>query len=234
VVPVAILMTRRSRPSPSSYVLDPGQGGSDFGVRAPIVKATWPEPIQSAPPVVLDPGYGGNDLRSTPIVLDPGHGGYDPGNVAPDGTKEKDLNLAQALTLKEYLLLWGYWVGFTRTKDVYVPPPERIALAQAMGARVFVSIHHDTPTATRAGVYYSPHPLSQGLARRLQAVLGPGTWILPSSASRFGRLYIDDFPGPAVHIEFGPTRPVSREERIVRARDVAPPIVEWVWRTTVV
>jgi len=33
------------------------------------------------------------------IVLDPGHGGQDPGAVAPDGTREADLNLAQALTL---------------------------------------------------------------------------------------------------------------------------------------
>jgi N-acetylmuramoyl-L-alanine amidase len=216
VVPVAILMTRRSRPSPSSYVLDPVQGGSDFGVTGPIFKATWPGPIQSAP-----------------VVLDPGHGGYDPGNVAPDGTKEKDLNLAQALTFKEYLLYWGYRVGLTRTQDVYVPLPERIARAKAMGARIFVSIHHDTPTATRAGVYYSPHPLSQGLARRFQAALGPGTWILPSSASHSGRLYIDDFPGPAVLIEFGPTRPVSREERMARARAVASPVVEWVGRAVI-
>jgi len=167
------------------------------------------------------------------IVLDPGHGGSDPGAVAPDGTKEKDLNLAQALTLKEHLVALGYRVGFTRAGDVYVPLPERIARAKAMGARVFVSVHHDTPTATRAGVYYSPHPLSQGLAQVVQAALGAGAWALPSSASRFGRLYIDDFPGPAVLIEFGPTRPVSREERIARARAVASPIAEWVRRAVV-
>jgi len=161
------------------------------------------------------------------IVLDPGHGGSDPGAVAPDGTKEKDLNLAQALTLKERLVALGYRVGFTRTEDVYVPLTDRIKRARAMGALIFVSIHHDTPTATRAGVYYSPHPLSQGLAQVVQAALGVGAWALPSSRSRFGRLYIDDFPGPAILIEFGPTRPVSREERIARAQAVGSPIAEW-------
>jgi len=218
VVPVAILMTRRSRPSPSSYVLDPGQRGSDFGVVAPDVTkiARWFKP----------------DLRPD-IVLDPGHGGSDSGVVAPDGTKEKDLNLALSLILKEYLMARGYRVGITRTEDVYLSSSERIKKAMEMGAYVFMSVHHGAPTATRFGVYYSPDPLSFALARKVQAALGPGTWILPSSASRFGRLYIDDFPGPAVLIEFGPTRSVSREEQIALARAVASLIAEWNSRAVV-
>lgn len=161
------------------------------------------------------------------LVLDPGHGGQDPGAVDPEtGTREKDLNLAQALTLKEYLVALGYTVGFTRTTDVYVPLPERIRMAKAQGAKAFVSVHHDIPTASRPGVYYSPHPFSKPLAERIAAALS-GAWVQPSSASRFGRLYIDDFPGPAVLVEFGPTRPVSREERISRAQAVASPIASY-------
>lgn len=161
------------------------------------------------------------------LVLDPGHGGQDPGAVDPEtGTREKDLNLAQALTLKEYLVALGYTVGFTRTADVYVPLTERIRMAKAQGAKAFVSVHHDIPTASGPGVYYSPHPLSRGLAERIAAAL-KGAWVRPSSASRFGRLYIDDFPGPAVLVEFGPTRPVSREERIARAQVVASPIASY-------
>lgn len=166
------------------------------------------------------------------IVLDPGHGGKDPGAVAPDGTREADLNLAQALTLKEYLVALGYRVGFTRTSDVYVPRSERIAMARRMGARLFISVHHDTPTASRPGVYYSPHPGSEELARTVAAALGEGAWVRPSSASRFGRLYIDDFPGPAILVEFGPTRPISRAERIARAQAVASPIAEFARRWT--
>lgn len=165
------------------------------------------------------------------IVLDPGHGGRDPGAVDPaTGTREADLNLAQALTLKEYLARLGYSVGFTRTTDETVPLPERITRARRLGARLFVSVHHDIPTATRPGVYYSPRPGSEELARTIAAALGPNAWVLPSSASRFGRLYIDDFPGPAVLVEFGPTKPTSREERIARAQAVASPIVEFARR----
>lgn len=171
--------------------------------------------------------------KSAYLVLDPGHGGRDPGAVDPNsGTRESDLNLAQALTLKEYLVALGYTVGFTRTTDVFVPRAERTRMAQAQGARVFVSVHHDTPTAPGPGVYYSAHPLSRSLAERIAAVLR-GAWVRPSSASRFGRLYIDDFPGPAVLVEFGPTRPVSREERIARAQAVASPIASYVQEVVV-
>ncbi|MFX8024403.1 N-acetylmuramoyl-L-alanine amidase, partial [Acinetobacter baumannii] len=75
-------------------------------------------------------------------------------------------------------------MGFTRTSDVYVPLSERIAMARRMGARLFMSVHHDTPTASRPGVYYSPHPGSEELARTVAAALGEGAWVRPSSASR--------------------------------------------------
>jgi N-acetylmuramoyl-L-alanine amidase len=143
------------------------------------------------------------------------------------GTRESDLNLAQALTLKESLLKLGYNVVFTRTADIFVPLTERIAMARRMRAQLFVSVHHDTPTARRAGVYYSPKPGSEDFAKSVSLALGPDAWVSPSSTSRFGRLYIDDFPGPAILIEFGPTRPVSREERIARAAVVASPIASF-------
>ena len=40
------------------------------------------------------------------VVLDSGHGGWDPGKVGIDGSLEKDLNLAIALKLKNYLEAW--------------------------------------------------------------------------------------------------------------------------------
>lgn len=70
------------------------------------------------------------------------------------------------------------------------------------------------------------------MARTVAAALGEGAWVRPSSASRFGRLYIDDFPGPAILVEFGPTRPISRAERIARAQAVASPIAEFARRWT--
>lgn len=55
------------------------------------------------------------------VVIDPGHGGEDPGATSMySGAKEKDLNLAIALKLKEMLEKAGYTVIMTRTEDVLV------------------------------------------------------------------------------------------------------------------
>ncbi|AOY75066.1 N-acetylmuramoyl-L-alanine amidase CwlD [Clostridium formicaceticum] len=51
------------------------------------------------------------------VLLDAGHGGVDPGAVSKGGVKEKDINLAIALYLKEYLEQSGAVVVMTRTKD---------------------------------------------------------------------------------------------------------------------
>jgi N-acetylmuramoyl-L-alanine amidase len=163
------------------------------------------------------------------IFIDPGHGGIDPGAVDPiTGTKEKDLNLEQAFILKEFLVRLGYRVGMSRTRDETVPLLERTEMAQRMGAALFFALHHDIYTVDRGGVYYSPHPGSEELARDVANALGPDSWLLPSSASRFGRLYIDDFPGTSVLAEFGPTRPTSHEDMIYQGENVARAINEFV------
>lgn len=51
------------------------------------------------------------------IILDAGHGGIDPGAVSKGGAKEKDINLAIASYLKEYLEESGASVIMTRTED---------------------------------------------------------------------------------------------------------------------
>jgi N-acetylmuramoyl-L-alanine amidase len=56
-------------------------------------------------------------LKNKCIVVDPGHGGYDPGKVGATGVKEKDLNLAISLKLKEQLQKIGAKVILTREKD---------------------------------------------------------------------------------------------------------------------
>ena len=52
------------------------------------------------------------------ILIDPGHGGADGGASAPDGTLEKELNLAVSLPLRDLLTVMGYTVRMTRTTDV--------------------------------------------------------------------------------------------------------------------
>ncbi|KAB3535509.1 N-acetylmuramoyl-L-alanine amidase CwlD [Alkaliphilus pronyensis] len=60
-----------------------------------------------------------NRLPSTTktIVIDPGHGGIDPGAVGRSGVVEKDINLAIAKYLREYLEQSGSYVIMTRETD---------------------------------------------------------------------------------------------------------------------
>lgn len=51
------------------------------------------------------------------IVVDPGHGGYDPGKIGSGDVLEKDVNLAVALLLRDYLEASGVKVVMTREKD---------------------------------------------------------------------------------------------------------------------
>jgi len=76
------------------------------------------------------------------IAVDPGHGGSDNGRMSSSGVKEKDVNLAIALMLRDRLKEeLGVDVVMTRTEDVLVPLDERVEKANAAGAQLFVSIH---------------------------------------------------------------------------------------------
>jgi len=74
------------------------------------------------------------------VVVDAGHGGHDPGAVVA-GVQEKDINLALALLVREKAENYGLRVVLTRTTDVYVDLVERVKMAEALGARLYVSIH---------------------------------------------------------------------------------------------
>ena len=100
------------------------------------------------------------------ILLDPGHGGADGGAVAPDGTQEKDLNLAISLPLADMLRVMGYQVSLTRTTDEMVggvgsTMRERKVndiknrLAQAEQATVTVSIHQNKFTQSQYCLLYT-------------------------------------------------------------------------------
>jgi N-acetylmuramoyl-L-alanine amidase len=84
------------------------------------------------------------------VVLDPGHGGIDPG-AERDGIREADLMLTFARELKEVLLRQdGIEVVLTRDEDVFVPLEERVSLARAAGADIFLSLHADALAEGRA------------------------------------------------------------------------------------
>ncbi len=83
------------------------------------------------------------------VVLDAGHGGSDPGTQA-EGLDEKDLNLAVTQMVAALLEQQGITVVCTRTEDVYVTLADRAALANAVEADIFVSIHTNASSTSTA------------------------------------------------------------------------------------
>lgn len=76
------------------------------------------------------------------IVVDAGHGGKDPGAIGPSGLQEKHVTLALAKLLKSELEReLGCQVILTRDRDVFIPLEERTAIANKVGADLFISVH---------------------------------------------------------------------------------------------
>ncbi|HEY5523055.1 MAG TPA: N-acetylmuramoyl-L-alanine amidase, partial [Desulfuromonadaceae bacterium] len=92
------------------------------------------------------------------IVVDPGHGGHDPGAIGPNGIQEKDVVLAIGLRLRDLLKEeLGLDVVMTRSTDVFIPLEERTAIANKVGANMFLSVHANaSPNRSAAGIetYY--------------------------------------------------------------------------------
>jgi N-acetylmuramoyl-L-alanine amidase len=82
------------------------------------------------------------------VVIDPGHGGVDSGAVShalDDETLEKTVVLDFARDLARRLEGDGrFKVVMTRESDVFVSLDERVRIARAAGAALFVSIHADS------------------------------------------------------------------------------------------
>jgi N-acetylmuramoyl-L-alanine amidase len=99
-------------------------------------------PLPAATARKLDPP-GKGDQRPV-IVLDPGHGGIDYGTRAESGESEKTLVLDFALLLRSQIEKAGkYRVVMTRSDDIFVPLAERVRIARAQHAALFISIHAD-------------------------------------------------------------------------------------------
>ncbi len=84
------------------------------------------------------------DLRPL-VVLDPGHGGIDTGTKGLSGESEKDIVLEFARMLRDKLERGGkYRVAMTRSDDTFIPLGERVRIARARNAALFISIHADS------------------------------------------------------------------------------------------
>ena len=88
------------------------------------------------------------------VVLDAGHGGKDPGNLGTGRYKETEKQVALAVTLKlgKYLEenLTDVKVVYTRKSDTYPTLWQRVNIANASKADLFISIHCDAFTNSNA------------------------------------------------------------------------------------
>jgi N-acetylmuramoyl-L-alanine amidase len=126
-------------------------------------------------------------LAGVKIVLDPGHGGRGDRpkwKRGPTGLREAEVNLRVAQFLREFLLAVGAEVHMTREADVYLAADmsadlaRRAALANALPADLFLSIHHngaDEPAANYTSMWYhgtgDHSPASRQAARWLLTAL---------------------------------------------------------------
>jgi N-acetylmuramoyl-L-alanine amidase len=117
--------------------------------------------------------------KPKPIVaIDAGHGGRDPGTIGINGTYEKDITVAVARDLARRLDASGrYQALLTRRDDSFIALPERVRLARAGRAALFVSLHADSePNPHQRGfsVYtladHASDAMAAALAQRENAV----------------------------------------------------------------
>ena len=171
------------------------------------------------------------------IVVDPGHGGEDPGTVYRDDetgelTAEKDAALKISLTLKYLLTKMGWKVYLTRVDDKRPSYSHRTSLPSSVEADVFISIHFNMPKSY--GLVYYAAEKDRPSSKRLAEVIDKHmkfNKIWPSTASRFGRLYIDnvryDIPSVLVEIDSIDDYQDSKAYRIKKAKEIVDALVEF-------
>ncbi len=117
-----------------------GTGLQQAAVTGMAVPQKKPSAGSAPPPPPLQSGE-----RKPLIVIDPGHGGVDPGAIGANGIFEKHIALSMAKELKRLLENTGrYDVKLTRGDDTYLRLYQRVDIARAGNADLFISIHADS------------------------------------------------------------------------------------------
>jgi N-acetylmuramoyl-L-alanine amidase len=146
------------------------------------------------------------------IVVDPGHGGRDSGAVGVSGIHEADVALAIAHRLKRSLeRTLDAEVILTRDDDRFVPLQERAAIANALDADLFVSVHANASPSSQAwGIetFYLDAASDAGAARVAlrENALSQGekrddllTDLFVTGTNRLSRLLAQQVQGRVIH-----------------------------------
>ncbi len=130
----------------------------------------------TAPPVAPDLAA---PLRH--VIIDAGHGGADTGAIGPRGVMEKDVNLAVARELKQYLeRASNLDVTLTRSRDDSMELDARAEAANTAGGELFISLHCNSWFDDKANGFetFFLSPASSDWARSVAATengAAPGT-----------------------------------------------------------
>ncbi len=169
----------------------------------------------------LRPSAGGKSPASSKgkvvVALDAGHGGIDPGATSGD-FNEKVVNLA---VMKKVAALLAndpqIKAVTTRTVDVKVPNDERIRIAEASSATLYVSMHVNSfPQSDVSGIetYVDSTRKQSDPSWTLAAMLEDAVTAATGGRNRGIRtqeLYLDNTTMPAVTVEMGYiTNPAER------------------------
>ena len=100
---------------------------------------------------IIRPSHIQNAVPFNTVVIDAGHGGEDSGAVGPYGA-EKNYTLDTAFRLKKRLEAAGYKTVLTRSTDVFITRPGRVAIANKYPTAIFVSIHFNSFGSSAAGL----------------------------------------------------------------------------------
>lgn len=152
------------------------------------------------------------------VVIDAGHGGSDPGAVVA-GIQEKDINLALAKLVQEKAKGTGLRVILTRTTDVYVDLVERVRMAEAVGAVLYISIHanyHRDPKVCGVETWVDTNATAESLrlAEALQRSLVLATGAQDRGVRR-QTLYLRHTRLPAALVEVGYLSCPGEREKLV-------------------
>ena len=121
--------------------------------------------------------------RKPVIVIDAGHGGRDPGALGGLGLREKKVTLAAAKELKRQLVATGrYKVVLTRGEDLYIEHEDRLRMARAHSADLFISLHADA-TAGKSARGASVYTLADRARNRSKKIVNSQNWIMDVNLS---------------------------------------------------
>src|SRR5699024_9363039 len=164
---VRIVFDLQRKGLPRSFFLP-----ADSGKPARLVVDVYDKTRASPGPVAVSTPAKTGKGRDIVIAVDAGHGGYDPGAHGPDGTQEKDATLAMSKKLAAMInAIPGMHAILTRDDDRYLELRQRMAIARAHDADMFISIHCNAsrdPRARGGAVYaLSKHGATSEAARWL-------------------------------------------------------------------